>query len=101
DRRLTGGDRILLAGRELEVIHIPGHSPGSVAFVVNSDGHRVVFAQDVHGPIHAALRSNVRDYRASLQKLLALDADILCEGHHGIFVGKARVAAFIKRFIDG
>ncbi|MBL8392414.1 MAG: MBL fold metallo-hydrolase [Candidatus Accumulibacter sp.] len=101
DRRLTGGDRILLAGRPLEVIHIPGHSPGSVAFVVESDERRVVFAQDVHGPIHAALRSNVRDYRASLRKLLALDADILCEGHYGIFVGKAKVAGFIERFIDG
>jgi hypothetical protein len=37
---------------------------------------------------------------ASLRKLLALEADILCEGHFGVFVGRAAVAAFIERFVE-
>ena len=94
------GDRILLAEREIQVIHIPGHSPGSLAYLVESEGKRVLFAQDVHGPIHPALLSNRADYQASLRRLLALQADILCEGHYGVFVGQANVAAFIDGFAE-
>lgn len=99
DRRLTEGDRIALGGRDIEVIHIPGHSPGSAAFFVESEGRRIVFAQDVHGPLHPDLLSDAADYQRSLRKLLALEADVLCEGHHGVFAGKAAVADFIERFV--
>jgi len=100
DVRLADGDRILLAEREIQVIHIPGHSPGSLAYLVESEGKRVLFAQDVHGPIHPALLSNRTDYQASLRRLQALQADILCEGHYGVFVGQANVAAFIDGFVE-
>lgn len=100
DVRLADGDRVPLADRSIQVLHIPGHSPGSLAYLVESDGKRVLFAQDVHGPIHPALLSNRADYQASLRKLQALAADILCEGHYGVFVGQANVAAFIERFIE-
>ena len=101
DVRLCDGDRVVLDDRSIEVIHIPGHSPGSLAYLVESEGRRVLFAQDVHGPLHSMLLSNRTDYQASLRKLKSLDADILCEGHHGVFVGRADIAAFIDRFIEG
>ena len=100
DVRLADGERFFLGQRSLQALHLPGHSPGSVAYVVESDGRRVVFAQDVHGPLHPDLLSKRNDYQASLRKLLALEADILCEGHFGIFVGRAAVAAFIERFVE-
>lgn len=100
DVRLSDGERVGLADRSIEVIHIPGHSPGSIAFLVESDGKRVLFAQDVHGPLHPMLLSNRTDYQASLRKLRALAVDILCEGHYGIFLGKPAVDAFIDRFIE-
>jgi hypothetical protein len=31
-----------------------------------------------------------------MEKLLALEADILCEGHFGIFSPRDRVAAYIR-----
>lgn len=100
DRQLAGSSElIILEGRPIEAIHIPGHSPGSVAYLIESRGKRVVLAQDVHGPLHASLRSNAADYQRSLQILVDLDADILCEGHYGIFVGRAAAAAFIRRFM--
>jgi hypothetical protein len=34
-----------------------------------------------------------------MEKLLALEADILCEGHFGIFQPKARVAAYIRGYL--
>jgi len=34
------------------------------------------------------------------ERLLDLNADILCEGHYGVFHGKERVREFIGSFID-
>lgn len=100
DIRLADGDRLSLGDRALEVIHIPGHSPGSVAYLVESTGQRVLFAQDVHGPIHPTLHSDPVAYQASLRRLLALDVDVLCEGHYGVFSGRAQISRFIERFIE-
>ncbi len=100
DRKLEKPREILPVGaKPIEAIHIPGHSPGSVAYLFESAGKRILFAQDVHGPLHPDLKSNAKDYQASLRILLEINADILCEGHYGIFTGKAEVADFIKRFI--
>jgi glyoxylase-like metal-dependent hydrolase (beta-lactamase superfamily II) len=37
DRMLRDGDKVELAGLELEVLEIPGHSPGHVVFVWRGD----------------------------------------------------------------
>jgi glyoxylase-like metal-dependent hydrolase (beta-lactamase superfamily II) len=80
--------------------HTPGHSPGSVVFTVNSDEQLVLFGQDVHGPIdEITLRSNRLEYARSLEFMLSLNADILCEGHYGVFYGKDRIRKFIKSFL--
>jgi glyoxylase-like metal-dependent hydrolase (beta-lactamase superfamily II) len=100
DLRVGDGDVITVGSRPVQVIHIPGHSPGSLAYLVESRGQRVLFAQDVHGPLHPSLLSDRRDYQASLRKLAALEADILCEGHYGIFSGREAVARFLERFIE-
>ncbi|MFC1883206.1 MBL fold metallo-hydrolase [Thermodesulfobacteriota bacterium] len=84
--------------RAVEAIHIPGHSPGSIAFVTESHGKKILFGQDVHGPLDSSLLSDKKDYNKSLDILLSLDADILCEGHYGIFEGKENVKDFIKSF---
>jgi glyoxylase-like metal-dependent hydrolase (beta-lactamase superfamily II) len=92
-------NHIELGGRRIEAIHTPGHSPGSLVYLVESEGLRVLFGQDVHGPIHESLRSNRGDYIKSLNLLLTLEADVLCEGHYGIFRGKEEVADFIESFL--
>jgi glyoxylase-like metal-dependent hydrolase (beta-lactamase superfamily II) len=80
-------------------MHIPGHSPGSMVYVTESEGKKVLFGQDVHGPLDASLLSNREDYLESLRFLLSLGADILCEGHYGVFRGKEEVADFIESFL--
>lgn len=101
DQRLQGSREILsLGNRSITALHIPGHSPGSLAFLTDSEGQRILFAQDVHGPLDARLLSNRADYFASLEQMLALEADILCEGHYGIYRGKAAVADFIRSFLE-
>lgn len=100
DRRLTGEDEnISLGERTIRAVHIPGHSPGSVAYLTSSSGLKILFAQDVHGPLHPSLLSNAEDYLASLQRLIDLDADVLCEGHYGIYKGKENIARFVRSFM--
>ena len=100
DRQLFGArEEIVLGGRVIEALHTPGHSPGSVVYATESDGLKILFAQDVHGPLHPDLLSDAALYRRSLKLLLALEADVLCEGHYGIYRGKPAVAAFIRQFL--
>jgi glyoxylase-like metal-dependent hydrolase (beta-lactamase superfamily II) len=100
DRTLSGEqEALLLSDRRIVAHHVPGHSPGSVVYLTESDGQRVLFAQDVHGPLHPDLLSNETDYRHSLKKMLALSPDILCEGHYGVIHGKAAAADFIRQFL--
>jgi glyoxylase-like metal-dependent hydrolase (beta-lactamase superfamily II) len=100
DRKIDGeGEAILLGERTIRALHVPGHSPGSVVYVMESEGHRVLFGQDVHGPIEPALKSDRTAYKKSLELLLTLDADILCEGHYGIIEGEEEVKDFIRSFL--
>jgi glyoxylase-like metal-dependent hydrolase (beta-lactamase superfamily II) len=88
-----------LGGRKIEAIHVPGHSPGSLVYLMESEGLKVLFGQDVHGPFHDGLRSSRGKYVQSLNLMISLQADILCEGHYGIFRGKEKVEAFITSFM--
>ena len=84
----------------LTLIHTPGHTPGSMVAVVETpDNHRVLFGQDIHGPFDPAFDSDIDAWRQSMRDLLALDADILCEGHFGIFKGEESVRDFIEEHL--
>jgi glyoxylase-like metal-dependent hydrolase (beta-lactamase superfamily II) len=100
DRKIEGTrETIVLGEKGIEAIHIPGHSPGSVVYMTESQGLKVLFGQDVHGPLDPGFHSNRKDYHASLKVLLALEADILCEGHYGIYRGKREIKDFIRQFL--
>jgi glyoxylase-like metal-dependent hydrolase (beta-lactamase superfamily II) len=101
DIQLAGAQEdIWLGDRAVTALHTPGHSPGSVVYVTQSEGKKVLFAQDVHGPLDETLRSNRADYQRSLSLLKGLEADILCEGHFGVYQGKDSVRKFIESFMD-
>jgi glyoxylase-like metal-dependent hydrolase (beta-lactamase superfamily II) len=100
DRLLEGATEDLwLGGRRIQAIHVPGHSPGSVVYLLESGDRRILFGQDVHGPLHPTLKSDPVAYRHSLQRLIDLEADILCEGHFGIIEGPGRVNRFIRQYL--
>jgi len=102
DIKLTGEKNIIEIGNgRMKALHWPGHSPGSMVLTTRIDGRRVLFGQDVHGPIHPALLSDEAAYQASLKKLLDLDADLLLEGHFGVYRGKNSVRRFISSFTKG
>ncbi len=82
-----------------QCIHTPGHTPGSISVLVEIEGKKVLFGQDLHGPIIPGI-SDREDYQNSLRKLLNLNADILCEGHFGIFQPASEVQSYINSYIE-
>jgi glyoxylase-like metal-dependent hydrolase (beta-lactamase superfamily II) len=92
-------ERFQVGNGQVIAHHCPGHSPGSVVYLVKFGPMKVLFGQDVHGPLDASFLSDRDDYRNSLRFMLELDADILCEGHFGIYRGKDKVKKFIGSFL--
>ena len=92
-------NQIRVGSGQVDAIHTPGHTPGSVVYLVDSDGQRVLFGQDVHGPLHDDFASDAVAYRHSLSHMADLGADILCEGHYGVVRGAAKVRDFIRSFL--
>jgi glyoxylase-like metal-dependent hydrolase (beta-lactamase superfamily II) len=100
DYKIGGSKEIIKIGNgEITGYHCPGHSPGSLVFVLEIEDKRVLFGQDVHGPLDSSLLSNRREYESSLSFMLDLKADILCEGHFGVYQGKDEVDQFIRSFL--
>ena len=101
DQKIKGKHEILEFGQyELHCLHTPGHTPGSVSLYLDREGKRVLFGQDIHGPFHAAFNSDIEAWKKSMRSLLDLDADILCEGHFGIFQPKDKVRRYIERYLE-
>ncbi|MEA3471753.1 MAG: MBL fold metallo-hydrolase [Thermodesulfobacteriota bacterium] len=100
DRKLTGDGGILQFGdEEICWIHTPGHTPGSVSLYIDREGKRILFGQDIHGPFLPSFKSDIEEWKRSMAKLLDLDADILCEGHFGIYRSKKSVKSYIKGYL--
>ncbi|HOO54606.1 MAG TPA: MBL fold metallo-hydrolase [Methanothrix sp.] len=86
DHILEGEEETCILGDlEFRFLHTPGHTPGSIAVIIDLDGGRALFGQDVHGPFSESWGSDINQWRRSMEKLLDLEADLLCEGHAGIF----------------
>lgn len=90
DRKLQGGEEIDLGGMPWEVLHIPGHSAGSIALYHRSK--KVLIPGDVVYADHAIGRFDLHDANASklmesLLSLAKLDVDILLPGHNRIVKG--------------
>jgi glyoxylase-like metal-dependent hydrolase (beta-lactamase superfamily II) len=84
----------------LSWVHAPGHTPGSICLLYQSAEGLVLFGQDIHGPFHGDFDSDIALWADSMKRLIDLEADILCEGHFGIFRGRDRVRAFIEEHLE-
>lgn len=96
---LKGQENHLMVGDlMLNWLHTPGHTPGGISIYGEFDGQRVLFGQDIHGPFHKSWGSNMDAWRSSMQRLLDLKADILCEGHFGVYSPNWAVEEYIKGY---
>ncbi len=83
---LSGGEKVRFGNSELEVIHVPGHAPGSLAFYSKKD--KAVFTgdalfegsigrTDLPGGNHETLLNSIRE------RLFKLPADTVVYPGHG------------------
>ena len=101
DVKLKGRENTLdFGGEKLHCLLTPGHTPGSLSLYLDRDGQRILFGQDVHGPFLPVFGSDIAAWRQSMEALIALEADILCEGHFGIFQPRDRVTAYIRKHLE-
>lgn len=85
---------------ELVCIHTPGHSQGAVAYFLELDSEKILFAGDIAGSALKVHGGNIDDYLRSMQRLLDLNADILCEGHSGVIESAEKVKEFIRGYME-
>ncbi len=99
DVKLNSPEETLIIGdQKIICLHTPGHTPGSICIYLDKEKKRILFGQDLHGPLLSEFGSNLEDYGRSTKKLLDLDADILCEGHFGIYKTKKEVRDYILSY---
>jgi len=95
------GDVLDLGDRTFEVLHVPGHSPGSIALWEASTG--ALFSGDAvyDGPlVDDAYHSDVAVYADTLQRLRELPVSVVHGGHFGSF-GRERFHTLIDEYIAG
>jgi glyoxylase-like metal-dependent hydrolase (beta-lactamase superfamily II) len=93
------GERLHFGEQEITCLHTPGHTPGSLSVYLDRGGKRILFGQDIHGPFSEDFGSDLAAWRRSMERLLALEADILCEGHFGVYQPKENVAKYIGHYL--
>jgi len=71
-----------------------------MAVYLDRQGTRILFGQDIHGPFSREFGSDIGQWRDSMEKLIDLGADILCEGHFGIYRPRQRVQRYIRSYLD-
>lgn len=97
DLRLKGGEGTVSAGTaDIAWLHTPGHTPGSISLYLDMGGKRVLFAQDIQAPLLKEFECNRQEWQQSIESLMALDADVLCDGHSGAWQPARRVRAYLE-----
>ena len=98
---LEAGDVIDLGDRHFEVLHVPGHSPGSIALWDRSCGLLLSGDAVYDGPlIDDAWHSNPADYVDSMRRLRELPVETVHGGHYPSF-GRQRFHALIDDYVAG
>lgn len=98
---LDEGDLVDLGDRAFRVLHLPGHSPGSIALYEPATG--TLFSGDIvyDGElIDNAYHSDPAAYRASLDRLRELPVTVVHAGHFTSF-GRQRMLDIIDEYLTG
>jgi len=111
DGDLLPGSTIELGGITVEVIALPGHSPGHVGIHHPSSGTAIVIDAVLERGLYSTDNRlispppyvSTSDYRATVERLRALDPERLGTSHYPETEGKVAVAAFLDAtasFVD-
>ncbi len=98
-RRVDEGDVIDLGDRVFEVLHLPGHSPGSIGLWEADTG--TLFSGDAvyDGPLLDELPdSDITAYCATMERLLTLPVTVVHGGHDPSF-GRDRLQELARQYL--
>ena len=98
-RLVNEGDEIDLGDRCFEVLHLPGHSPGSIGLWERASG--TLFAGDAiyDGPLLDELpESSIDDYCTTMERLLTLPVTVVHAGHDPSF-GRDRLRQLATAYL--
>jgi glyoxylase-like metal-dependent hydrolase (beta-lactamase superfamily II) len=98
-RIVEAGDVVDTGDRSFEVLHLPGHSPGSIGLWEKASG--TLFSGDAlyDGPLLDQFGdSNVPDYIRTMERLRALPVTVVHGGHDPSF-GRARMIELIDGYL--
>ena len=98
---LDEGDVVDLGNRHFQVLHLPGHSPGSIALW--EEATATLFSGDVvyDGDLFDSVyHSDKAHYRDSLERLRSLPVDTVHGGHENSF-GRERMIEIIDDYFAG
>lgn len=98
---VDAGDVIDLGDVRLVVLHLPGHTPGSVGLFEEASG--ALFSGDAiyDGPLLDDLpESDPQDYMETMKALLELPINVVYAGHDQVF-GRDRLTQLATQYIAG
>jgi glyoxylase-like metal-dependent hydrolase (beta-lactamase superfamily II) len=103
DELVVDGDRIDVLGGAT-VLHIPGHTPGSIALHVRGEGvllcgDAINHRRERLGPPPAGFTVDAQQASASIRRLAELQFEVLCTGHGEPIIGAA--AAQVRAMAAG
>lgn len=99
-RLIEEGDVIDLGDRRFEVLHLPGHSPGSIGLWESSTG--TLFSGDAiyDGPLLDEFDdSDIEDYCATMERLIDLPVTVVHGGHDPSF-DRDRLVELARAYLD-
>lgn len=99
-RLIDEGDIVNLGDRQFEVLHLPGHSPGSIGLWESASG--TLFSGDAvyDGPLLDELGdSDIAVYCTTMERLLELPVTVVHAGHDPSF-GRDRLREIASAYLD-
>jgi glyoxylase-like metal-dependent hydrolase (beta-lactamase superfamily II) len=101
DKKLYGEEGNIPCGTQQMVwLHTPGHSPGSISLYLDIGGERCLFVQDIASPLLKEFDCDAVAWVKSVDRLLGVNADMLCDGHSGAYHPKKVVKEYLQYCIN-
>ncbi|HWQ74149.1 MAG TPA: MBL fold metallo-hydrolase [Syntrophomonas sp.] len=101
DQEISEGQTINLGATKIQVLHLPGHSPGHCGFFFPEQGF--IFTADIDvskfGPWYANMNSSIADYVRSIERVMTMKPEFIVSGH-GEAIVKDNLQAELTRYRD-
>lgn len=101
DEYIEDNQIINLGSTDIEIIHLPGHSPGHCGMWFAKQG--CIFTADIElsnfGPLYANMDSSLNDFLQSMERLIDLKPDYIISGH-GQAIVKDNVLRRLREYRD-